>query len=107
MAPADHQRVVLVQALATHVQALVAMPDELRESTMDTSRFHDGWVLCTTCSCTNEQESARLLATVRTGRPRPCPIANRLRASRCGQLGMDTQLPGPLSESAEEFRLGR
>jgi hypothetical protein len=82
--PLDHPRVVLIQALATHIQQLVALPDELRASTID--RFRQ---LCTTCGCTNERELARFLATER--KPRRCPIAQLLRA--CGQLDMDIKLP--------------
>ena len=75
---------VLIQALATHVQQLVALPDELRASTIE--RFRQ---LCTSCGCINERELARFLATER--KPRRCPIARLLRA--CGQLGMDIKLP--------------
>ena len=82
--PQDHPRKVLIQALAMHIQQLVALPDELRASTID--RFRQ---LCTTCGCTNERELARFLAAER--KPRRCPIARLLRA--CGQLDMDIKLP--------------
>jgi hypothetical protein len=82
--PLDHPRVILIQALATHIQQLVALPDELRASTID--RFRR---LCTTCGCTTERELARFLASERE--PRRCPIARLLRA--CGQLDMDIKLP--------------
>ena len=86
--PIDHPRVVLVQALATHVRQLVALPDGLRESTIRSYRQ-----LCTSCGCTNERELSRYLAKEK--KPRRCPIARLLRA--CGQLGMELKLPDCLS----------
>ena len=33
--PVAHPRVILIQALATHIEQLVALPDEIRASTID------------------------------------------------------------------------
>ena len=86
--PLEHPRVVLIQALSTHVRQLVALADDLRESTI--SRYRQ---LCLSCGCLNERELARHLAS--ETQPRRCPIARLLRA--CGQLGIDIKLPDCLT----------
>jgi len=86
--PLEHPRVVLIQALSTHVRQLVAFPDSLRESTIRSYRR-----LCSSCGCLNERELAPYLAAEK--KPRACPIARLLRA--CGQLQMDIKLPDCLS----------
>lgn len=86
--PLEHPRVVLIQALSTHVRQLVALADDLRESTIRRYRK-----LCSSCGCLNERELARHLAT--ETQPRRCPIARLLRA--CGQLGVDIKLPDCLA----------
>ena len=73
-APLEHPRVVLIQALATHIQQLTALPDELQEATIRSYRR-----FCTHCGCANERKLTRNLAAVR--KPRRCPIARLLRAS--------------------------
>ena len=83
-----HPRVLLVQALAKHLEQLVALPDQLREDTI--ARFRR---LCDTCGCHTSAELARVLAEEES--PRKCPIARFLRA--CGQLGMPIRLPACLS----------
>ena len=87
-APLEHPRVTLIQALATHVRQLVALPDELRESTI--ARYRR---LCELCGCHNERELATLLSA--EAKPRSCPIARLLRA--CGQMGIDIKLPDVLT----------
>ena len=79
---------LLVQALSTHIRQLVALPDELRESTIRSYRK-----LCTGCGCSNERELARFLADEK--KPRRCPMARLLRV--CGQLGIEVKLPDCLS----------
>ena len=86
--PLEHPRVVLIQALSTHVRQLVALPDSLRESTIRNYRR-----LCSSCGCLNERELARFLATEE--KPRSSPVARLLRA--CGQLKIDIKLPDCLS----------
>ena len=87
--PLEHPRVVLIQALSTHVRQLVALPDSLRDST--TRRYHK---LCSNCGCLNERELARYLAAEKS--PRRCPIARLLRA--CGQMQIDIKLPDCLTQ---------
>ena len=60
--------VTMVQALAKHIEQLVALPDELRETTI--RRYKR---LCDSCGCHNERELAAALAEER--RPRACPLA--------------------------------
>lgn len=86
--PVAHPRVMLVQALAKHVEQLVALPDEIREATVVAYRK-----LCTDCGCHNERELAEHLAA--ESKPRQCPIARLLRA--CGQLGTQIRLPACLT----------
>ena len=69
--------VPMVQALAKHIEHLVALPDALRETTI--RRFKK---LCDSCGCHNERELAVALAE--EWRPRACPVARLLRA--CGRL---------------------
>jgi hypothetical protein len=85
--PEAHTGVPMVQALAKHIEQLVALPDGLRETTI--RRFKK---LCDSCGCHNEHELAEALADER--RPRACPIAFLLRA--CGRLHMPVKLPACL-----------
>ena len=78
----------MIQALATHIEQLVALPDELRDTTI--RKFKQ---LCDSCGCHNEHELADHLAEER--RPRACPLARFLRA--CGKLNLDIKLPACLS----------
>ena len=82
--PVTHPRVLLVQALAKHIEQLVALPDDLRKETI--TRYRE---LCTACGCHNARELAAHLSEERA--PRRCPIARLLRA--CGQLGIEARLP--------------
>ena len=86
--PIGHPRVVLLQALAKHIEQLVALPDDLREETV--ARYNQ---LCDTCGCHNELELSEALAA--ETRPRRCPLARFLRI--CGQLGVQARLPACLS----------
>jgi hypothetical protein len=83
-----HPVVPLVQALAKHIEQLVALPDELRATTLRKYRK-----LCDSCGCHNERELAVHLAEER--HPRACPLARLLRA--CGRLGIGVRLPACLS----------
>ena len=78
----------MVQALAKHIEQLVALPDELRETTI--RRFKR---LCDKCGCHNERELAAYLAEER--QPRACPLACFLRL--CGQLEVPIKLPACIS----------
>ena len=86
--PVAHPRVLMIQALTTHIEQLCALPDELRQSTIDRYRR-----LCDRCGCHTERELAEYLQECRT--PPRCPIARLLRA--CGQLGVQIRLPAVLS----------
>ena len=86
--PEVHPVVPMVQALAKHIEQLVALPDELRDTTIRKYKK-----LCDTCGCHNERELAAALAEER--RPRACPLARLLRA--CGRLQMQIKLPACLS----------
>jgi hypothetical protein len=86
--PVPHPRVYLVQALATHIEQLVALPDALRDRTIWQYRQ-----LCRDTGCNTARELADLLACERY--PRECPIARLLRA--CGQLDVAIKLPDCLS----------
>ena len=86
--PVPHPRVVLVQALTTHIQQLCALPDELRQATIDRYRR-----LCNRCGCHNERELAEHLGS--RGTSPHCPIARLLKA--CGQLGVQIRLPACLT----------
>jgi hypothetical protein len=86
--PVAHPVVSTVQALAKHVEQLVALPDELRETCIRKFRK-----LCASCGYNNERELASHLAE--EGRPRACPLARRFRA--CGQFRMEVKLPACLS----------
>jgi hypothetical protein len=81
-----HPVVPLVQALA--VEQLVALPDELRATTLKKYRK-----LCDSCGCHNERELAIHLDEER--HPRSCPLARLLRA--CDRLGIGVLLPAYLS----------
>ena len=87
-----HPVVSMVQALATHVEQLVALPDELRVTCIRTFRK-----LCESCGCNNERELASALAEER--KPRACPLARLFRA--CGQLRLEIKLPACLSLGQE------
>ncbi len=52
-----HPVVPLVQALAKHIEQLVALPDELRATTLKKYRK-----LCDSCGCHNKRELAVHLA---------------------------------------------
>ena len=86
--PVPHPKVYLVQALATHLEQLVALPDELRAQTVRAYRQ-----LCLETGCNTAQQLADTLSAER--RPRQCPIARFLRV--CGQLGLEVRLPKCLS----------
>ena len=86
--PEAHPVVPMIQALAKHIEQLVALPDELREITIRKYKR-----LCDNCGCHNERELAAHLAEER--RTRVCPLARLLRA--CGQLQMEIKLPVCLS----------
>jgi hypothetical protein len=86
--PIGHPRVVLTQALAKHIEQLVALQDDLRTETI--ARYKQ---LCETCGCRNEQELSEALSAER--KPRRCPLARFLRV--CGQLGVQAHLPACLS----------
>ena len=79
-----HPKVIMVQALAKHIEQLIALPDELRETTI--RRFTR---LCDKCGCHNERELAAYLAEER--QPRACPLACFLRL--CGKLEVPVKLP--------------
>ena len=91
--PVAHPRVILIQALAKHVEQLVALPDEIRASTIERYRK-----LCTACGCHNPRELATALAA--ESKPRQCPIARLMRA--CGQLQVQIRLPACLTIGKEE-----
>jgi hypothetical protein len=54
----QHPRITYIQALHTHVVALVALPDEIHERVVGAYK-----AFCTACWCTNEQELTEVLAT--------------------------------------------
>ena len=85
-----HPRIAYIQALSTHVEQLVALPDEIRERAVVAYKL-----LCTKCGCANERELAAFL--VAETKPRACAIARLIRAS--GQLGTNILLPRALTES--------
>ena len=94
--PVAHPRVLMIQALTTHIEQLCALPDELRQTTI--ARYRR---LCVRCGCHTERELAEYLQTCR---PIPrCPIARLLRA--CGQLGVHIKLPAVLSLGKEQREL--
>ncbi len=78
----------MMQALAKHIEQLVALPDELRKTTI--RRFKR---LCDKCGCHNEWELAAYLAEER--QPRACSLARFLRL--CGQLDVPVKLPACIS----------
>ena len=84
-----HPRVTLIQALATHIRQLCALPDEIRERTFLAYRQ-----LCDSCGCHDECELIEYLAKEK--KPRLCPIARLLRA--CGQMKTPCVLPSELSQ---------
>jgi hypothetical protein len=86
--PVAHPKVSMMQALAKHIEPLVALPYELRETTI--RRFKR---LCDKCLCHNERELAALLAEER--QLRACPLARFLRL--CGQLNVPVKLPACIS----------
>jgi hypothetical protein len=83
-----HPLVPMIHALAKHVEQLVALPDELRETAICKYKR-----LCDSCGCHNERELAACLAAER--RPRADPIARLIRA--CGQLQAQIKLPACFS----------
>jgi hypothetical protein len=86
----QHPRITYIQALRTHVEAIVALPDEIRERGMGAYK-----ALCTVCGCANKRELTEVLAV--EAKPRGCPISRLLRA--CGQLGTKIILPRALTEA--------
>ena len=86
--PVAHPRVHLVQALSKHIEQLVALPDELRATTIRQYQR-----LCASCGCHTARELAECLREEQS--PRPCPIARLLRA--CAQLEIQIRLPACLS----------
>jgi hypothetical protein len=86
--PVSHPRVALVQALRTHIKQLCALPNDLRQTTID--RYIR---LCNRCGCHNERELAEHLQSrgQLLGQLLQCPIARLLKA--CGQLGVQVRLP--------------
>jgi hypothetical protein len=76
--------VPMVQALAKHIEQLVALPDALCKTTI--RRFKK---LCDSCGCHNERKLAEALADEQ--QLRACPIARILRA--CCRLHMPVKLP--------------
>ena len=86
--PVPHPRVYLVQALASHVEQLVALPDDLRKTAIEQYRQ-----LCTDTGCHTARELSDFLSHER--KPRSCPIARLLRV--CGQLKLSVKLPACLS----------
>jgi hypothetical protein len=86
--PVSHPRVALVQALTTHIEQLCALPDDLRQTTID--RYIR---LSNRCGCHNERELAKHLQS--QGQLLQCPIARLLKA--CGQLGVQVRLPACLT----------
>jgi hypothetical protein len=87
----QHPRITYIPALRTHVEALVALPDEIRERAVGVYK-----ALCTACGCANERELTDVLAV--EAKLRGCPIARLLRA--CVQLGANIILPRALTEAA-------
>jgi hypothetical protein len=88
----QHPRITYIQALRTYVEAIVALPDEIRERAVRVYKPH-----CTACGCANERELTEVLAV--EAKPRVCPIARLLRA--CGQLGTKIILPRALTEAVQ------
>ncbi len=79
---------LMVQALAKHIEQVVALPDELREITI--RRFKK---FCDSCGCHNEHELAAALAEER--QRCTCPMASLLRSR--GRLQLPVKLPACLS----------
>ncbi len=75
--PVTHPRVLLIQALSTHVGQLCALPDILRQTTIERYRR-----LCDSCGCHKERELAEYLHERRT--TLRCPIARLLRMRATG-----------------------
>ena len=84
--PEAHPVVPMVQALAKHIEQLVALPDALRETTI--RRFKK---LCDSCGCHNERELAVALAEER----RP-PSALGSRPAHGRRAGRPRDLRGPV-----------
>jgi hypothetical protein len=75
---------MLTQALAKHIEQLVALQDNLRTETI--ARYKQ---LCDTFGCSNEQELSEALSAER--KPRRCPLARFLRV--CGKLRVQAYRP--------------
>ena len=88
---------ILVQpeALAKHIEQLVALPDELRETTI--RRFKR---LCDSFGCHNERALAAYLAEER--QPLACQLACFLRI--CDQLKVQVKLPACISKLLRAYR---
>ncbi len=87
--PEAHRVVARIQP-AKHIEQLVALPDELRLTTI---RKFKKQKLCDSCGCHKERELGSYLAEER--RRRVCPLACLLRT--CSQLQYQIKLPACLS----------
>jgi hypothetical protein len=87
----------MIQALSTHIEQLCALPDELRQTTIDRYRRR-----CVRYECHTERELAEYLQTCRPI-PRCPPISRLLRA--CGQLGVQIKIPAVLFLGKEQREL--
>jgi hypothetical protein len=94
--PVAHSRVLMIQALTTHIEQLCALPYELRQNTINRCRR-----LCVLCGCHTERELAEHLQACRS--TPLCPIARLLR--EFGQLGVQVKLPAVLSLGKEQREL--
>ena len=74
-APLEHPRVVLIQALTTHIQ----QTDELREACIRSYRK-----LCVDCGCSNEREVTRVLASEHRPTLPHCSISPGMRTAPDG-----------------------
>ena len=86
--PEVQSRVILVQVLATHIEQLEALPDDLRKETI--ARYRRRYAAC---GCHTARELTSWLATESKTQRRP--IARFLRV--CHQLGVEARLPACLS----------
>ncbi len=82
--PVAHPKVILMQLLAKHIEQLVALTDELHETTIRGFKR-----LCDKCGCHNKRELAAYLAEER--QPLACQLACFLRL--CGQMVVPVMLP--------------
>jgi hypothetical protein len=80
--------VYLAQALTTHVEQLVAFPDDLRDRAIRQYRL-----LCSDTGCLTVPDTMDFISRGLT--PRPYPVPRLLRV--CGQLDLPVKLPDCLS----------